>query len=98
MASTLRGLFRPHEAWEQSVVEVRYFAGAADASGCSSETFDIPTGSDLAALKAAVSARHGSAVDDVLRVSAFLVGDVLTRDPSTACGDRVDVLPPFAGG
>jgi molybdopterin synthase sulfur carrier subunit len=61
------------------VVEVRYFAGAAEAFGCAQEFFDLPAGSDL-------------------RVSAFLVGDDLTRDPSATFGDRVDVLPPFAGG
>ncbi|OZF58502.1 molybdopterin synthase sulfur carrier subunit [Rhodococcus sp. 14-2470-1b] len=80
------------------MVEVRYFAGAADAAGCAHEIFDLPGGSTLAALKAAVQQRHGSSVTDVLRVSAFLVGDDLTRDPATTLGDRVDVLPPFAGG
>lgn len=80
------------------MVEVRYFAGAADASGCEKESFDLPAGSDLAALKLAVAARHGRRVDDVLRVSAFLIGEDLTRDPAATFGDRVDVLPPFAGG
>jgi sulfur-carrier protein len=89
---------RLREAWELSVVEVRYFAGAKDASGCASETFELPEGSDLTALRAAVLDRHGTALEDVLRVSAFLVGDALTRDLSTTVGDRVDVLPPFAGG
>ncbi|WP_072807365.1 MoaD/ThiS family protein [Rhodococcoides yunnanense] len=88
----------PNGAWEQSVVEVRYFAGAADASGCTAETFDLQEGSDLAALKAAVLHRHGDALEDVLRVSAFLVGENLTRDLSATFGDRVDILPPFAGG
>lgn len=80
------------------MVEVRYFAGAADASGCAKETFDLPPGSDLSVLKAAVLGRHGNTLADVLRVSAFLVGDDLTRDLSTTFGDRVDILPPFAGG
>lgn len=89
---------RLREAWELSVVEVRYFAGAKDASGCASETFELPEGSDLTTLRAAVLDRHGTALENVLRVSAFLVGDELTRDLSTTVGDRVDVLPPFAGG
>ncbi|SNT32694.1 MoaD/ThiS family protein [Rhodococcoides kyotonense] len=80
------------------MVEVRYFAGAADKAGCSTETFDLRPGSDLGALKAAVIDRHGTVMSDVLRVSAFLVGEDLTRDESTTFGDRVDVLPPFAGG
>lgn len=80
------------------MVEVRYFAGAAEAFGCVQESFDLPAGSDLGSLKAAVLERHGADVAAVLRVSAFLVGDDLTRDPSVTFGDRVDVLPPFAGG
>lgn len=80
------------------MVEVRYFAGAADASGCEKETYELPFGSDLAALKAAVLDRHGESMSDVLRVSAFLVGEDLTRDVTATFGDRVDVLPPFAGG
>lgn len=80
------------------MVEVRYFAGAADASGCVKETFDVPPGSELGVLKDAVLARHGESIADVLRVSAFLVGDELTRDLNTTFGDRVDILPPFAGG
>ncbi|MGA9870811.1 MAG: MoaD/ThiS family protein [Rhodococcus sp. (in: high G+C Gram-positive bacteria)] len=80
------------------MVEVRYFAGAADASGCTKESFDLPAGSNLATLKAAVLERHGDSVASVLRVSAFLVGDELTRDPDATFGDRVDILPPFAGG
>jgi molybdopterin synthase sulfur carrier subunit len=80
------------------VVEVRYFAGAADAAGCEKETFDLPADRNLAAVEAAVLARHGGRIADVLRVSAYLVGDELTRDRATTIGDRVDVLPPFAGG
>ena len=42
------------------MVEVRYFAGAAEAFGCAQEFFDLPAGSDLGALKAAVLERHGA--------------------------------------
>ncbi len=80
------------------MVEVRYFAGAADAFGCTQESFDLPEGSNLGSLQKAVLERHGCDVAAVLRVSAFLVGDDLTRDPGATFGDRVDVLPPFAGG
>lgn len=80
------------------MVEVRYFAGAADAVGCTRESFDLPEGSDLGTLQAAVLERHGTDVAAILRVSAFLVGDELTRDPTVTFGDEVDVLPPFAGG
>jgi sulfur-carrier protein len=80
------------------VVEVRYFAGAADKAGCAKETFDLQAGSTIADLKVAVAERHGDVMADVLRVSAFLVGDDLTREETATFGDRVDVLPPFAGG
>ena len=48
------------------MVEVRYFAGAAEAFGCAQEFFDLPAGSDLGVLKAAVLERHGADVAAVL--------------------------------
>lgn len=82
----------------ETVIEVRYFAAATDASGCDSEKITVPTGTTLGGLRDAIRRRHGEAMEPVLRVSAFLIGDVMTRDPNSAIGDRVDVLPPFAGG
>ncbi|WP_454836817.1 MoaD/ThiS family protein [Rhodococcus qingshengii] len=80
------------------MVEVRYFAGAADAAGCRREEFVLDEVASLGSLTAAIIDRHGLAITDVLRVSAFLIADVLTRDPAAEIGARVDVLPPFAGG
>jgi hypothetical protein len=34
----------------------------------------------------------------VLETGSFLVDGVVSRDPGRALGERVDVLPPFAGG
>ena len=82
----------------RSVVEVRYFAGAADAVGRSCEEFVLDSNLTLGLLVSAIIDRHGPAVTEVLKVSAFLVADELTRDPATQIGARVDVLPPFAGG
>ena len=79
-------------------VEVRYFAAAVDASGCDSEHLTLPTGSTLGELREAIRARYGAPMEPILRVSAYLVGDELTRDPSLPVGSRVDVMPPFAGG
>ncbi len=77
---------------------VRYFAGAAEAAGRTSETIaaaDI-TGEQLVA-------RLGAERDDlaaVLAVSTLLVdGRPLSDLGSTVPGGaQVDVLPPFAGG
>ncbi|GGG05942.1 putative molybdenum cofactor biosynthesis protein D2 (MoaD2) / thiamineS [Rhodococcoides trifolii] len=77
---------------------MRYFAAAADAAGTEKETVSLPDGADLAQLSAVLSDSHGSKLAEILSVSAFLVGDDLTRDRSVVVGPRVDVLPPFAGG
>ena len=79
-------------------IDVRYFAAAADAAGKASETLSLPAEADLAALVDELSTRYGARFAEILGVSAFLVGDELTRDRTMACGPRVDVLPPFAGG
>ena len=79
-------------------VEVRYFAAAVDASGCESEYVTVPTGATLADLREVIRSRHGAPMEPILRVSAYLVGDDLTRDLGRVIGSRVDVMPPFAGG
>lgn len=79
-------------------VEVRYFAAAADAAGCTRETLDLPVSATVGDVSAAVAARHGADMARVLKVAAFLLGDELTRDASAPVGQRIDVLPPFAGG
>lgn len=79
-------------------VEVRYFAAAVDASGCESEQLTLPVGSTLGELREAIRSRYGAPMEPILRVSAYLVGDELTRDLGRSVGSRVDVLPPFAGG
>ena len=86
------------DAAPSTEVEVRYFAAAVDASGCDSEYVTVPPGATLADLREVIRSRHGAPMDPILRVSAYLVGDDLTRDLGRAVGRRVDVLPPFAGG
>ncbi|MFE9785080.1 MoaD/ThiS family protein [Nocardia salmonicida] len=80
------------------MVEVRYFAAIADAVGKNTESLDLPAGATVADLRATLAATYGSDVDGLVGVCAFLIGDELTRDPSAMLRDRVDVLPPFAGG
>lgn len=83
---------------DDTQVEVRYFAAAVDASGCDSEYVTVPAGATLAELREVIRSRHGAPMEPILRVSAYLVGNELTRDLGKAVSSRVDVLPPFAGG
>ncbi|MFC6011041.1 MoaD/ThiS family protein [Nocardia lasii] len=80
------------------MVEVRYFAAIADAVGKNTESLDLPAGATVADLRATLAATYGSDIDGLVGVCAFLIGDELTRDPTAMLRDRVDVLPPFAGG
>jgi molybdopterin synthase sulfur carrier subunit len=77
------------------VVEVRYFAAAAEAAGRDSESLDAATVGDL---RADLEQRYGEPMSRVLRSGSFLVDGVVSRDPARALGARVDVLPPFSGG
>jgi molybdopterin converting factor small subunit len=77
------------------VAEVRYFAAAADAAGREEESLDAATVGELRAL---LVARYGQPMTAVLANGSFLVDGVVSRDDSRTLGDRVDVLPPFAGG
>jgi molybdopterin converting factor small subunit len=84
-------------------VLVRYWAAAKAAAGRPDERFAAEP--DLAALLAAVRARHGagSTLSSVLDRCSYLVDEVSpgTRphaEVALAPGVVVDVLPPFAGG
>ena len=78
------------------MVEVRYFAAAAEASGVLEES--LPTVDTVGALRAVLIERHGDAMARVLAAGSFLVDGVVSRDDARAVGAHVDVLPPFAGG
>ncbi|GIT82039.1 molybdopterin synthase sulfur carrier subunit [Leifsonia sp. LS1] len=78
-------------------VLVRYFAAAEEAAGCAEERIVLaePT---LGALREELASRHGEPMRRVLRGGSFLVDGVVARDAGRPLGERVDVLPPFAGG
>lgn len=80
-------------------LEVRYFAGAAAAAGVPSETLDLPAGTDVASLRAALADRHPR-LRPVLAVASLLVDERAVSDPTSSLDGaaQVDVLPPFAGG
>ncbi|MEP6478499.1 MAG: MoaD/ThiS family protein [Rhodoglobus sp.] len=77
------------------MAEVRYFAAAAEAAGREEESLDATTVGELRAL---LVKRYGEPMTRVLANGSFLVDGVVSRDDSRTLGDRVDVLPPFAGG
>lgn len=76
-------------------VQVRYFAAAAEAAGREEEQLAAGT---VAELKAALVAAYGTPMQRVLASGSFLVDGVVSRDDAVTLGERVDVLPPFAGG
>ena len=79
-------------------VTVRYFAAAADAAGCEEEVLSLPGGATLGSLKELLSERYGDLMRRVVESGSFLLDGVVHRDASFPVHDRVDVLPPFAGG
>lgn len=76
---------------------VRYFAAAEEAAGRPEEHLVLDRAT-VGALREQLADRYGEAMRLVLRNGSFLVDGVVSRDPATVIGERVDVLPPFAGG
>jgi len=79
------------------VTVVRYFAAAAEAAGRADEVWPEPLAT-VGELRTSLVERYGAAMERVLLTGSFLVDGVVSRDPARAVGERVDVLPPFAGG
>lgn len=79
-------------------VTVRYFAAAAEAAGRAEETLGFALGATLGDLKLQLEERYGEQMARVLRSGSFLVDKVVRRDTGHPLSERVDVLPPFAGG
>jgi molybdopterin converting factor small subunit len=77
-------------------VLVRYFAAASEAAGREEE--HVSAVSTVGELKAQLTERYGEAMARVLASGSFLVDGVVSRDDARSLGQRVDVLPPFAGG
>lgn len=78
-----------------AVIAVRLFAAAAEAVGAN----DLPiAASSVGALRAALGS-HGESAPSVIAQCAVLRAGVRLDDHVMLVpGDRVDVLPPFAGG
>lgn len=81
-----------------TLVTVRYFAAAADAAGREEETLEFADGATLGELKSLLVERYGDLMQRVVESGSFLLDKVARTDPAVTLTERVDVLPPFAGG
>lgn len=77
------------------VTTVRLFAAAAEA--VDGNELEIEAAS-VAALRAALGARGANAPSVIAQCAVLRAGVRLDDDVALSPGDRVDVLPPFAGG
>ncbi len=79
-------------------MEIRFYAGAADAAGTASTTLD-PVDLTAAELRDRLGTGN-QALASVLERCTLLVDGRAVRDPTERVPGtaRVDVLPPFAGG
>ena len=81
-------------------VELRYFAAAAEAAGRPEGRLELPAGTTLAALREQLAGR-GLEMSRIIGISSCLVNALSTPTDSLTPlkdGDRIDILPPFAGG
>lgn len=81
-------------------VDIHYFAAAAEAAERTEERLELPAGTTLASLRELLAGRS-LALASVIGMCSYLVNSLSTpADSLTALsdGDRIDVLPPFAGG
>lgn len=79
-------------------ITVRYFAAAAEASGMEQEQLELGADATLGDLRSVLAERYGQPMLDVLKSGSFLVDGVVRRDAAHPLSQRVDILPPFAGG
>jgi len=78
-------------------MQIRYFAGAAEAAGRESQVVEV-AGLDVAALVARLGADN-ERLAKVLSVSTLLADGVRVEGEAGLDGvAQLDVLPPFAGG
>lgn len=78
-------------------VNVRLFAAAEAAAGRDEDQVDAAT---LGEAVDVLAERYGETMAKVLTASSFLLDGVATYDcgDTLSDGQRLDVLPPFAGG
>jgi molybdopterin synthase catalytic subunit/molybdopterin converting factor small subunit len=80
-------------------VRVHYYAAAKELAGCSSSSFEFSAAAvPQSALRAAVAERFPPLASFLDRMRLAVNGDFVDAATELRDGDRVDVLPPVAGG
>ena len=79
-------------------VTVLYFAAAREAAGTSSETVELPDGADVAALSAALAARHPGLARILPRCRVAVDQEFAPSDLRIGDGAEIAVIPPVSGG
>lgn len=80
-------------------VRVKYFAGAAAATGRRHEDLRLPLGLTLNDLIEQITDRHPTS-SAIVEASSFLIDGIAVADKRTRLdgASEIDILPPFAGG
>ena len=80
-------------------VRVYYYAAARELAGCDSSTFEFEAERvDQMELRRAVTERFPSLAAFLAKMRLAVNGDFVNGSEELRDGDRVDVLPPVAGG
>ena len=80
-------------------VSVHYYAAAKDLTGCESSTFEFaPESIPQAEIRSAIVDRFPSLAAFLERMRLAVNGDFVDAVQPLQDGDRVDILPPVAGG
>jgi molybdopterin synthase catalytic subunit/molybdopterin converting factor small subunit len=80
-------------------VRVHYYAAAKELAGCQSCTFEFEGPSvPQSVLRAAVAERFPPLAGVLARMRLAVNGNFVESEQSLCDGDRIDVLPPVAGG
>jgi molybdopterin synthase catalytic subunit len=80
-------------------VSVHYYAAAKDLTGCESSTFEFaPESIPQAEIRSAIVDRFPSLAAFLERMRLAVNGDFVDAVQPLQDGDRIDILPPVAGG
>lgn len=80
-------------------IRVHYYAAAKELAGCNDAVFEFdPDRISQSALRRRLAQRHPSLASYLRRMRLAVNGDFVDEDRELLDGDRVDILPPVAGG
>jgi molybdopterin converting factor subunit 1 len=79
-------------------VTIRLFAGVRERIGAETVTLSVPTGSNVAGLRAELVARHPVAEGLIARSAVAVNGEYATADRLVHTADEIALIPPVSGG